>query len=39
MRVRCNHCMNEFDESEIITKEDEEFCPFCNKSDALMDLI
>ena len=38
--VRCNMCMNVFDESEIIYDgdEDEEYCPYCGEAGALMDL-
>ncbi len=41
-RVRCNHCMSEFDEEYIdvnATDHDSgETCPACSKGDALMDL-
>ena len=38
--VRCNWCMNTFDESEIILTEgrEEEVCPYCNEIGYLMDL-
>lgn len=40
MKVRCNHCMEEFDEEEIVfdKKLDRELCPKCKKSGALTDL-
>lgn len=41
MMVRCNMCMNIFDEEEIIydSKHDIEFCPECGESGCLMDLL
>lgn len=38
--VRCNMCMEIFDENEIIYDgdEDEEYCPYCGEAGALMDL-
>ena len=38
MKIRCNWCMAEFEESEIIIKNDTETCPVCGKSGCLMDL-
>ena len=38
MKVRCNWCMSEFDESKLIIKNDTEICPICGKSGCLMDL-
>ncbi len=40
MKVRCNHCMEIFDEDEIIfdEKADKELCPKCNRSGGLMDM-
>lgn len=38
-KIRCNNCMNVFDESNIICDEDKnEHCPFCGKGGCLMDL-
>lgn len=38
-RVRCNHCMSEFDEENIrVANPDIESCPVCGKGDAMMDL-
>lgn len=39
-RVRCNNCMNEFDEDEIIYNcdDDTEYCPRCGESGCLMDI-
>ena len=41
-RVRCNHCMSEFDEDRIdidaCGPDSGETCPVCSKGDALMDL-
>lgn len=39
-KVRCNQCMNEFDEEEIIYNgdDDTEYCPHCGESGCLMDL-
>ena len=41
MKVRCNNCMEVFDEKEIIYNEDldREFCPYCGKAGCLMDLL
>lgn len=40
MKVRCNNCMNEFDENEIIYdgEENMEFCPHCGEGGCLMDM-
>jgi len=46
MKVRCNNCMEEFEEEEIIMVPDKDFpscaveegCPFCKKAGCLMDL-
>ena len=40
MRVRCNWCGEEFNESEILYNEesDIERCPFCGDGKHLMDL-
>lgn len=40
MKVRCNMCMNIFDENEIVYdgETDTEFCPKCGESGCLMDL-
>lgn len=40
MKVRCNMCMNVFDEEDIITDldTDKEQCPSCGKKGYLMDL-
>ena len=40
MKVRCNQCMNVFDEDKIVydIETDTEYCPKCNKSGCLMDL-
>ena len=40
MRVRCNWCMKEFRESDILYDEETEIerCPFCGESEYLMDL-
>ena len=38
MQVRCNQCMAIFEEEEIKVRFDEEICPKCYKSGALMDL-
>lgn len=38
MKIRCNWCMAEFDESEILIKNNIEICPVCGKSGCLMDL-
>ena len=40
MKVRCNMCMNIFDEDEIVYdgETDTEFCPKCGESGCLMDL-
>jgi formylmethanofuran dehydrogenase subunit E len=37
-KIRCNHCGSVFYEEDIVVKEEEEFCPKCNKSGALMDM-
>ena len=39
-KVRCNNCMKEFFENEIVYNEaeDKEYCPYCGKSGYLMDL-
>lgn len=38
MHVRCNWCMKEFHESDILYDEETEteFCPFCGESGNLM---
>ena len=38
LKVRCNMCMAIFKESEIIVKDEEEFCPKCGRSGFLQDL-
>ena len=38
--IRCNHCMNVFDESDVLTDDNDsdlEKCPKCLKHGALMD--
>lgn len=40
-RVRCNHCMSEFDEEygvDVLGPDGGETCPVCLKGDALMDV-
>ena len=39
-KVRCNECMQIFDESEIVVDytTDVEYCPHCNRTGCLMDL-
>lgn len=39
-KVRCNNCMEVFDERELIYDENEdmEFCPYCGKGGCIMDL-
>ena len=39
MKVRCNQCMNIFDEDEIVydSERDMEFCPKCGEDGCLMD--
>lgn len=39
-RVRCNQCMAEFDEEDILVDyaEDKEHCPACGETDYLMDM-
>ena len=39
-KVRCNNCMKEFFEYEIIYdgEEDMEFCPYCGEGGCIMDL-
>lgn len=39
-KVRCNNCMKEFYENEIIydSDEDMEFCPYCCVGGCIMDL-
>lgn len=36
--IKCNWCEKEFQEEEVVLKEDVELCPFCKKSEYLMDL-
>lgn len=40
MKVRCNNCMEVFDEKELIYNGDEdiEFCPYCGEGGCIMDL-
>lgn len=40
VKVRCNNCMEIFDEKELVYNEDEcmEFCPYCGKGGCIMDL-
>lgn len=40
MKVRCNMCMQVFDEEEVVYdgEMDVEFCPKCGESGCLMDL-
>lgn len=40
MKIRCNNCMEVFDENLIVYDKNEnmEFCPCCGKSGCLMDL-
>lgn len=39
MKVRCNWCMNTFDEKDILLNlDDMELCPYCGKIGCLMDL-
>lgn len=40
MKVRCNNCMEVFDEKELVYDGDEdmEFCPYCEKGGCIMDL-
>ena len=40
MRVRCNQCMNVFEEEEIVYdgEMDMEFCPKCGEGGCLMDM-
>ena len=40
MKVRCNNCMEVFDEEKIVydDEEDMEFCPECGEAGCLMDL-
>lgn len=39
-KVRCNNCMEEFDEQKIIYDGDDdmEYCPYCGECGCLMDL-
>lgn len=39
-KVRCNNCMKEFDEKEIVYdgETDKEYCLYCGESGCLMDL-
>ena len=38
-KVRCNHCMAVFSESDIVVDiNGEEHCPVCDRTDALMDI-
>ena len=39
-KVRCNNCMEVFEERKIIydSEEDMEFCPCCGEGGCLMDL-
>lgn len=39
-KVRCNNCMKEFDEEEIVFDDglNAEYCPYCGESGCLMDL-
>lgn len=41
MKVRCNNCMEVFDEKEIVYDGDldKEFCPCCGEAGCLMDLL
>lgn len=36
--IKCNWCEKEFEEKELVLIEDVEYCPFCKKSEYLMDL-
>ena len=36
--VRCNHCMKTFEEHEIPDNDGIDVCPYCGKTDALMDI-
>lgn len=40
MKVRCNNCMEVFDEKELVYDGDEdmEFCPYCGGGGCIMDL-
>ena len=44
MKVRCNECMREFDEEDIVVDLNApndlemEHCPFCGRTGALMDM-
>jgi NAD-dependent SIR2 family protein deacetylase len=44
MKVRCNQCMEMFEEEEIIISNDEDYyykeevCPKCKKGGCLLDL-
>lgn len=40
MKVRCNNCMEVFDEKELVYdgNEDMEFCPYCGDGGCIMDL-
>lgn len=38
LRVRCNWCESEFDETKILIKDDQEFCPICQRQGFLMDI-
>lgn len=39
-KVRCNQCLEIFDEEEIVYDgdEDEEYCPKCGESGCLMNI-
>lgn len=39
-KVRCNNCMEEFEEKEIVYdgETDTEYCPCCGECGCLMDL-
>jgi len=36
--VRCNHCMKTFEEHEIPDNDGIDVCPYCGKTDGLMDI-
>lgn len=40
IKVRCNNCMEEFDEQKVIYdgETDTEYCPYCGECGCLMDL-
>lgn len=37
-KVRCNWCMEVFNEDKIVVIGETEFCPFCNTEGYLMDM-